>query len=95
MADTVVHEPENHRYVLKRGDQELGEAVYVDGERGEIVFTHTEIDRALQEKGLGSALAKGALDDVRATTDRKVVAQCPFIFRYISEHDEYQDLTSR
>jgi predicted GNAT family acetyltransferase len=94
-SDVVVHEPSRSRYVLKRGDEELGEAVYEMGERGEIVFMHTEIDPEVQEKGLGSQLVRAALDDVRGNSTARVVAKCPFVFRFISEHDEYQDLTSR
>lgn len=95
MADVVVHQPEKSRYVLMRGDEELGETVYETGERGELVFTHTEIDPEKQEKGLGSTLVRGALDDVAANSTARVVAKCPFVFRYISEHDEYKPLTQR
>jgi predicted GNAT family acetyltransferase len=94
-SDVVVHEPARSRYVLRRGDDELGFAAYETGERGEIVFTHTEIDPERQEKGLGSQLVRGALDDVRANSTARVVAKCPFVFKYISTHEEYQDLTSR
>lgn len=83
------------RYVLMRGDEEVGEAVYEAGPHGEIVFTHTEIDPDKQEKGMGSELVKAALDDVAANSTARVVATCPFVFRYISEHGEYQPLTRR
>ncbi|MGE3192670.1 MAG: GNAT family N-acetyltransferase [Microbacteriaceae bacterium] len=91
----VVHDEAGSRYVLKRGDEELGEAVYEAGPHGEIVFTHTEIDPDKQEKGMGSRLIKAALDDVAAHSTARVVAKCPFVFRYISEHDEYKPLTQR
>lgn len=91
----VVHDPSRSRYVLRRGDDELGFAEYETGERGEIVFTHTEIDPERQEKGLGSQLVRGALDDVRANSTARVVAKCPFVFKFISTHEEYQDLTRR
>jgi predicted GNAT family acetyltransferase len=94
-GDVVVHDETGSRYVLMRGDEELGEAAYETGERGEIVFTHTEIDEEKQEKGLGSQLVRGALDDVAANSTARVVAKCPFVFRYISEHDEYKPLTQR
>lgn len=94
-GDVVVHDSENSRYVLMRGEEELGESVYEIGERGELVFTHTEIDPEKQEKGLGSLLVRGALDDVTANSTARVVAKCPFVFRYISEHDEYKPLTQR
>ena len=56
-----------------------------------ITFTHTEVPDALAGRGIGSKLAKGALDHVRARK-LKVVAQCPFIAGYIGKHPEYQDL---
>jgi len=94
-GDVVVHDVAGSRYVLKRGDQELGSSYYETGERGELVFTHTEIDKTLQEHGLGSQLVKGSLDDVAANSTAKVVAKCPFVFKYISQHDEYKPLTQR
>jgi uncharacterized protein len=95
MADIVVHEPDRSRYVLKRGDQVIGSSYYKVGSRGEVVITHTEIDQELQEKGLGSTLARGMLDDLRTSTDARIVASCPFTFAFIAKHPEYQDLTKR
>ncbi|MEO8519168.1 MAG: GNAT family N-acetyltransferase [Dermatophilaceae bacterium] len=56
-----------------------------------IVFTHTEVDPACEGQGVGSALARKALDDVRGT-DRKVLPLCPFIKGWIGTHPEYIDL---
>jgi uncharacterized protein len=56
-----------------------------------LVFTHTEVDDAFEGKGVGSALARGALDDVRAHGGA-IVPLCPFIAGYIARHDEYRDL---
>ena len=61
-----------------------------DGDR--IVFTHTEVDDAFEGKGVGSALARGALDDVRARGDLRVVPRCPFIRAWIEKHPDYDDL---
>lgn len=58
---------------------------------GEIVFVHTEVDNRFEGMGVGSALARGALDAVRPTL-LGVVPQCPFIKGYIDKHPEYQDL---
>jgi uncharacterized protein len=92
---TVVHDPENERYVLMRDGVELGQTVYDRPERGMIEFLHTEIDSELQEHGLGSALAAGALDDVRANSTDRVVAVCPFINGFMRKHPEYADLKTR
>jgi len=91
----VVHEPENNRYVLKRDGVEIGQTVYDRPEPGLIEFLHTEIDPALQEHGLGSALAAGALDDVRDHSSDRVAAICPFIGGYLRKHPEYADLKTR
>jgi predicted GNAT family acetyltransferase len=58
---------------------------------GVITFTHTEVPAERSGRGIGSALARGALDQVRAQ-GLKVVAQCPFIGDFISKHPEYGDL---
>jgi predicted GNAT family acetyltransferase len=58
---------------------------------GVITFTHTEVPKALAGRGIGSKLAGGALDHVRAQGLR-VIAQCEFIAGYIGKHPEYADL---
>lgn len=70
-----------------------GFAAYVR-EPGRVIFTHTEVDPAFEGRGVGSALAAGALDQVRGSGDR-VVPLCPFIKAYIARHPDYQDLTQR
>jgi len=55
------------------------------------VFTHTVVDPAYEGKGVGSALARAALDEVRGTK-RKVLPLCPFIKGWIERHREYVDL---
>jgi predicted GNAT family acetyltransferase len=58
---------------------------------GVVTFIHTEVPDSLGGKGVGSRLAKGALDLVSAAGE-KVIARCPFIAAYIKKHAEYQDL---
>jgi predicted GNAT family acetyltransferase len=60
-----------------------------------IVFIHTEIDPTRREKGLGGELVRGALNLVRAETDYRVVAKCPFTKAWIESHPDYQDLLTR
>jgi hypothetical protein len=92
MADVeVTHNEAEHRYEA-RVDGELAGSAYYDAADDLIVFTHTEVDDAFEGKGVGSALARGALDDVRADGRRKVVPRCPFIKGWIDRHPAYQDL---
>ncbi|MEP6842937.1 MAG: GNAT family N-acetyltransferase [Pseudolysinimonas sp.] len=92
---TVVHDPEHDRYVLLRDGVEIGQTVYDRSDPGLIEFLHTEVDASLQEHGLGSVLAAGSLDDVRANSTDRVVALCPFINGFIRKHPEYADLRNR
>lgn len=95
MADTVVHDEARSRFVLMRGAEELGETDYETRPDGGIVFTHTEIRPEIQERGLGSLLVRGAVEQLRTMTDARIGATCPFVRRYLSEHPEFDDLTSR
>ena len=61
---------------------------------GVITFTHTEVPKELGGRGIGSQLAKGALDQVRER-GLKVVPLCPFIKAYIDKHPEYQGLLAQ
>lgn len=94
MSDQVVHVPERSRFVLERDGEVIGKALY-RREPGVITFTHTEVDPAIQERGLGSLLAKAALDAVAAEEGTRVVAQCPFIAAHIARHPQYQPLLTR
>ena len=89
MAD-VVHNPAESRYEV-HVDGRLAGLTHYRETPGAWVFDHTEIDDAYEGQGLGSLLARGALDDVRAR-GLKVVATCPFIKGWIAKHPDYQDL---
>jgi len=89
----VADAPENSRYEARIGGELAGFADYVLRE-GRIVFTHTEVDDAFEGQGVGSALARGALDDVRRSGDRDVVAMCSFIKGWIDKHPDYADLVA-
>ena len=89
-AVVVTDAPEQSRYEARLDGQLAGFAAYrLRGER--IVLTHTEVDPAYEGKGVGTALARVVLDDIRR---RGVIAvvQCPFISAYIRRHPEYADL---
>ena len=95
MTDAVVHDEAGSKFALMRGDREIGFTEYVTRDDGGIVFTHTEVDQELQERGLGSTLVRAALDQVRESTTVRIGATCPFVRRFLAEHPEYQDLTTR
>lgn len=93
MADDLVvtNNADEQRYEARVGGVLAGAAYYALTE-GLITFTHTEVEPAFEGRGIGSALAKTALDEVRAADERKVRPLCPFFRTWIERHQAYQDL---
>jgi predicted GNAT family acetyltransferase len=89
MASDIRDNTSSHRFELEIDDQVAKAWYRLQG--NVITFTHTEVPAALSGQGVGSRLAKGALDAARSAR-QKVVALCPFIASYIKRHREYQDL---
>lgn len=94
MTTEVVQDAPQNRFQLLLNGEYVGETDYILRD-DTIVFTHTEIDPNRQEKGLGGELVRGALNLVRAETDLRVVASCPFTAHFIETNPEYQDLLTR
>ena len=92
MADVEVTNNEAEKRYEARVDGELAGSAYYDTADDLIVFTHTEVDESYEGHGVGSALARFALDDVRADGRRRVIARCPFIKGWIDRHPDYKDL---
>jgi hypothetical protein len=92
MSEPVVADNrEAHRYEIRVGAKVLGYAEYDLVSEDAVTFTHTEIDPAEEGHGYGSRLAKGALDDVRAS-GRQVIPMCQFIASYVRRHSEYLEI---
>ena len=85
------HDPDQHRYEATVDGAVAGFAAYQLTDEL-VVFTHTEVDPAYEGQGVGSALARFALDDVRREGRRKVLPLCPFIKEWIGRHRDYLDL---
>jgi predicted GNAT family acetyltransferase len=58
---------------------------------GVITLRHTEVPPALGGRGVGSALVRGVLDEVRAR-GLKVIPKCPFVSAFMARHSEFNDL---
>lgn len=87
---SVADAPDRQRYEATIDGKVAGFAEYLT--TGPLtVFTHTEVDPAYEGRGVGSALARYALDDMRAR-DRRVLPVCPFIKEWIGRHPDYSGL---
>jgi uncharacterized protein len=95
MSDVVVTDNREKSQYEAHIDGELAGYSQYHLTRSSIVFTHTEVDPAYEGHGVGSALARFALDDVRAKGERDVVPVCPFIHGWIDDHPDYADLVRR
>lgn len=94
MSDVIVsHNTDAHRYEARVDGDLAGFATY-ELRPGVVDFTHTEVDSEFEGQGVGGSLARHALDDVRETGDRRVVATCPFIAGWIDKHPDYRSLLS-
>lgn len=80
-----------NRYEVRIDGKLAGFAEYI-AMTGLSIFSHTEVMPDFEGQGVGSALARFALDDVRAEGTRKVQPLCPFIKGWIDRHPEYKDL---
>jgi uncharacterized protein len=85
---------EANRFEILVGGEVVGFSAY-QRFGNSIVFTHTEVSPTRQEHGLASRLVEAALDQVRDTTNLRVVAQCPYVAHWLTKHPDYQDLLAR
>ncbi|MCR1784038.1 N-acetyltransferase [Nocardioides carbamazepini] len=86
----IADQPDRKRFEAHVGGALAGWAEYQLTDEL-MVFTHTEVDPAYEGQGVGSALARAALDEVRARGVKALVV-CPFITSWIGRHREYADL---
>ena len=94
MSSVVQHLPGQSRYVFVKDGVEVGLTDYRLVDR-DIHITHTEIDPSMRDGGLASEMVQGVLDHIRADTDYRVVAECPYVVTWLSRHPEYQELERR
>lgn len=91
MALAVVDNPDRSRYELRDDGHLVGFTEYHERDDGVLVLPHTVVTVPKRGAGYGSMLVRGALDDVRAK-GRTIVAECPFVTRFLEEHPDYADL---
>lgn len=87
---TVTDNPDRHRYEAHVNGTLAGFADYQLA-TDLVVLTHTEVDVSFEGQGVGSALARAALDDVRERGSKALLI-CPFITGWVRNHPEYGDV---
>jgi len=85
----VVENPEQNRFELALDGGTALVAYRRDGDR--LVLVHTEVPAQFAGQGVGSRLAKGVFELIRASR-RKAVVRCEFLKGWIAKHREYDDI---
>ena len=85
----VIDNTAEHRFEIRLG----GDTAYAEYSRaaGILILPHTVVPEAFEWKGVGSRLARYAMQYAR---DRslKIVPLCPFMAAYMQKHPETHDL---
>lgn len=86
---------------IRLNDEEHQYEAWVDGARagvlqysqadGVVTYEHTIVDPDYGGQGVGSALVRRALTDLRGH-GWKAVAKCPFVASYFDRHPDESDL---
>jgi uncharacterized protein len=88
---TVYDNPDEGRFELAiDGSHEVAAAYYrVQGNR--LTLTHTIVPERFSGQGIGSKLARGLFELLRAS-GRKAFLRCEFLAAYYARHPEYADV---
>ena len=92
MPPEITHHATLNRYEARVEGVLAGIAEYTLGP-GVITMTHTEVEPRFEGRGVGSALARTALDDARQH-GLMVQPRCHFIAGWIERHPGYADLVA-
>ncbi|MDJ1484513.1 GNAT family N-acetyltransferase [Cytophagaceae bacterium YF14B1] len=85
-------------YSIRNNETNMQFEIEADGEiasmlyrfyKDSIAFMHTTVPKALEGKGIASALVKGAFA-YSQKHHKPVMVYCPFVAEFIKKHPEYQ-----
>jgi predicted GNAT family acetyltransferase len=96
-SDTTVEvrdNPDESRFEAYVDGALAGFSAYVVG-HDMLNFVHTEVDDAYEGQGVGSALVRQSLDQLRERGDVRVTASCPFVRTWMRKHPDYLELGRR
>lgn len=88
--DGIIDNAEDHRFELPI-DAELSALTWYRIEDNRYILVHTEVPAEYSGQGLGSRLAHGIFERIKAKGMR-AIAKCPFMSSYAARHPEYAQL---
>lgn len=87
----IVHNNEEKRFEITLDDGSLAMIEYRRAGNN-IIYIHTEVPEAYEGQGIASKLAHHVMEYAKEN-NLKVQALCPFVKKYVDEHEEYQSIT--
>lgn len=87
---TIVNNRAASRYEALIDGRPAGYSTYAEGP-DRVTFVHTVVRPRFEGRGVGSRLAKFAIDDVQARGLR-ITPVCPFVLAYLRRHHEYDSI---
>ena len=90
-------------YQVINNEKEQQFEIELDGEKASLVYRfykkdialmHTTVPKAMEGKGIASALAIAAFDYAK-THGKPVMVYCPFVAKFLTKHSEYNKQLDR
>lgn len=94
MSLEFLHEPDAHRYVLRSDDVIVAIVDYAVNEAA-VSFTRTYTSPAQRGKGFAGQIVAFAVDDVEATSNRRIIPMCWYVAEWFEAHPERAGLLHR
>ena len=94
MTFVVTDAPEKDRFEARDEEGDLAGVLTYQLTGPIIAYTHTKVEPRFEGQGVGSALARAAMDDARGK-GRTVVPICPFLSGWLDKHPEYEKIVAR
>ncbi|MGW0147893.1 GNAT family N-acetyltransferase [Streptomyces sp. NPDC003333] len=91
MTERLIDDNNLGRFELYRDDDLAGWLYYTRLRPNRYALRHTEVESGHQHQGVGSALVRGVLDEIRSR-EGTITAICPFVVEYLSRTTAYADL---
>lgn len=86
----IIHNPTNQRFETTI-DGVTAYLSYKSIDETTLDYNHTIVPAELGGKGLGSLLAKTALDYAKEN-GKKIIPSCSFVAKYLEKNPQYQEL---